>query len=221
MVPIRLVATSPTLPPRPRSQQALLDAYLCLMHLTAALVLEPLFYALLTAAAFLFSLFAVFQMRLLLLVWRAHRHHTAAVAAAAGLATAAAAAGAGGAHQRLLSSGDTTATSGGMDSSGGVWSTAGFHGTSLLAGALTGGGVDRSIGPVSLSAASSGNSSGLVSSWLLRRELPLMYVRFYGGLIGGACDCMGQVCPGSGRLVSALGRNGGRACLRFPRTTLS
>ncbi len=50
-----------------------MDAYLCLLHLTAALVLEPLFNAFALAAFFQFVVFAVFEMRLLLLVWRAQR----------------------------------------------------------------------------------------------------------------------------------------------------
>ena len=50
-----------------------MDAYLCLLHLTAALVLETLFNAFATAAFFEFVIFAIFEMRFLLLVWRAQR----------------------------------------------------------------------------------------------------------------------------------------------------
>lgn len=48
-----------------------MDAYLCLLHLTAAFVLEPVFNTLAIAAFFQFVLFAIFEMRLVLMVWRA------------------------------------------------------------------------------------------------------------------------------------------------------
>lgn len=57
------------------SQQAIMDAYLCLLHLTAALVVEPLFNAFATAAFFEFVIFAIFEMRYILLIWRAQRPH--------------------------------------------------------------------------------------------------------------------------------------------------
>jgi len=54
-------------------QQALLDAYLCLLHLTLGIMNEPLFNAFATVAFFLFVIFAFFEMRFLLLAWKARR----------------------------------------------------------------------------------------------------------------------------------------------------
>jgi hypothetical protein len=42
--------------------QAIMDAYLCLLHLTAGIVVEALFNAFATAAFFEFVMFAVFEM---------------------------------------------------------------------------------------------------------------------------------------------------------------
>lgn len=53
--------------------QAIMDAYLCLLHLTAGIVVEALFNAFATAAFFEFVMFAVFEMRYLLAIWRARR----------------------------------------------------------------------------------------------------------------------------------------------------
>jgi len=53
--------------------QAIMDAYLCLLHLTAGIVVEALFNAFATAAFFEFIIFAVFEMRYLLAIWRARR----------------------------------------------------------------------------------------------------------------------------------------------------
>lgn len=50
-----------------------MDAYLCLVHLTAALVVEQMFSAFAAVAITQFLLFAVAEMRLLLVVWRAQR----------------------------------------------------------------------------------------------------------------------------------------------------
>ena len=55
------------------SQQTVMDAYLCLLHLTAGIVVEPLFNAFAMVAFFEFVLFAIFEMRFMLLVWRAQR----------------------------------------------------------------------------------------------------------------------------------------------------
>lgn len=54
-------------------QQALLDAYLCLLHLTLGIMVESLFNAFATAAFVEFCCFGIFGMRLLLTSWRA-RH---------------------------------------------------------------------------------------------------------------------------------------------------
>mmetsp|Transcript_12111 Transcript_12111/g.34059 ORF Transcript_12111/g.34059 Transcript_12111/m.34059 type:complete len:656 (+) Transcript_12111:510-2477(+) len=53
--------------------QAIMDAYLCLLHLTAGIVVEALFNAFATAAFFEFVIFAIFEMRYLLSIWRARR----------------------------------------------------------------------------------------------------------------------------------------------------
>eukprot|EP00281_Chroomonas_sp_CCMP1168_P007334 CAMPEP_0206262300 /NCGR_PEP_ID=MMETSP0047_2-20121206/28158_1 /ASSEMBLY_ACC=CAM_ASM_000192 /TAXON_ID=195065 /ORGANISM="Chroomonas mesostigmatica_cf, Strain CCMP1168" /LENGTH=329 /DNA_ID=CAMNT_0053689659 /DNA_START=27 /DNA_END=1018 /DNA_ORIENTATION=+ len=53
--------------------QAILDSYLCLMHLTAGLAVESLFNAFATAAFFKFMIFSVFEMRYLLIVWKGRR----------------------------------------------------------------------------------------------------------------------------------------------------
>ncbi|KAE9616883.1 putative transcription factor C2H2 family [Lupinus albus] len=54
-------------------QQAILDAYLCLLHLTAGILVESLFNAFATAAFFKFVVFSIFEMRYLLAIWRANR----------------------------------------------------------------------------------------------------------------------------------------------------
>ncbi|CAK0754278.1 hypothetical protein CVIRNUC_002285 [Coccomyxa viridis] len=53
--------------------QAIMDAHLCLLHLTTGIVIEPLFNAFATTAFFEFVVFAIFEMRYLLSVWRARR----------------------------------------------------------------------------------------------------------------------------------------------------
>ncbi|GMH33221.1 hypothetical protein BSKO_01055 [Bryopsis sp. KO-2023] len=58
------------------SQQATMDAYLCLLHLTAGIIREPLFNAFAMVSFFEFVLFAIFEMRYMLLVWRAQRGQT-------------------------------------------------------------------------------------------------------------------------------------------------
>ena len=52
---------------------AVLDSYQCLVHLTAGIVAEPLFHAFGAAAFLQFALFSVFEMRLMLTIWKARR----------------------------------------------------------------------------------------------------------------------------------------------------
>ncbi|KAK1318290.1 hypothetical protein QJS10_CPB04g00311 [Acorus calamus] len=54
-------------------QQAIMDAYLCLLHLTAGILIESLFNAFATAAFFKFVVFSIFEMRYLLAIWKASR----------------------------------------------------------------------------------------------------------------------------------------------------
>ncbi|KAK9820806.1 hypothetical protein WJX74_006344 [Apatococcus lobatus] len=54
-------------------QQAVMDSYLCLLHLTTGIMVDPLFNAFATAAFFEFVIFAIFEMRYLLVIWRARR----------------------------------------------------------------------------------------------------------------------------------------------------
>jgi hypothetical protein len=54
-------------------QQAIMDAYLCLIHLTAGILVESLFNAFATAAFFKFVVFSIFEMRYLLAIWKASR----------------------------------------------------------------------------------------------------------------------------------------------------
>lgn len=54
-------------------QQAIMDAYLCLLHLTAGILIESLFNAFATAAFFKFVIFSIFEMRYLLAIWKARR----------------------------------------------------------------------------------------------------------------------------------------------------
>ncbi|KAL5147865.1 Transmembrane E3 ubiquitin-protein ligase FLY2 [Glycine soja] len=54
-------------------QQAIVDAYLCLIHLTAGILVESLFNAFATAAFFKFVVFSIFEMRYLLAIWKASR----------------------------------------------------------------------------------------------------------------------------------------------------
>uniref|UniRef100_A0A7S0HZX6 RING-type E3 ubiquitin transferase n=1 Tax=Hanusia phi TaxID=3032 RepID=A0A7S0HZX6_9CRYP len=56
-------------------QQAIMDSYLCLMHLTTGIVVEALFNAFATAAFFKFMIFSIFEMRYLLIIWKARRPH--------------------------------------------------------------------------------------------------------------------------------------------------
>jgi len=53
--------------------QSVADSYLCLGHLTMGIAVNTLFNAFATAAFFKFIIFSVFQMRYLLLIWRAKR----------------------------------------------------------------------------------------------------------------------------------------------------
>lgn len=50
-----------------------MDAYLCLLHLTAGIVVESLFNAFATAAFFKFVIFSIFEMRYLLAIWKSRR----------------------------------------------------------------------------------------------------------------------------------------------------
>ncbi len=54
-----------------RCFQAVLDAYLCLLHLTAGIFVEALFNTFATAAFFKFVIFSIFEMRYLLIIWKA------------------------------------------------------------------------------------------------------------------------------------------------------
>ncbi|XP_056843449.1 transmembrane E3 ubiquitin-protein ligase FLY2-like [Raphanus sativus] len=54
-------------------QQAIMDSYLCLLHLTAGIFVESLFNAFATAAFFKFVVFSIFEMRYLLTIWKATR----------------------------------------------------------------------------------------------------------------------------------------------------
>ncbi|KAK4743393.1 hypothetical protein SAY87_001394 [Trapa incisa] len=54
-------------------QQAIMDAYLCLLHLTAGILVESLFNAFATASFFKFVVFSIFEMRYLLVIWKASR----------------------------------------------------------------------------------------------------------------------------------------------------
>ncbi|KAG6419497.1 hypothetical protein SASPL_121719 [Salvia splendens] len=56
--------------------QAIMDAYLCLLHLTAGILVESLFNAFATAAFFKFVVFSIFEMRYLLAIWKANRPST-------------------------------------------------------------------------------------------------------------------------------------------------
>ena len=53
--------------------QAILDAYVCLAHLTTGIIAQSLFTAFATVAILKLVLFSVFEMRYLLLIWKA-RH---------------------------------------------------------------------------------------------------------------------------------------------------
>ncbi|KAL1219380.1 Transmembrane E3 ubiquitin-protein ligase FLY2 [Cardamine amara subsp. amara] len=57
-------------------QQAIMDSYLCLLHLTAGILVESLFNAFATAAFFKFVVFSIFEMRYLLAIWKATRPST-------------------------------------------------------------------------------------------------------------------------------------------------
>eukprot|EP01025_Chloroclados_australasicus_P064017 TRINITY_DN849_c0_g1_i1.p1 TRINITY_DN849_c0_g1~~TRINITY_DN849_c0_g1_i1.p1 ORF type:complete len:617 (-),score=27.18 TRINITY_DN849_c0_g1_i1:841-2691(-) len=54
-------------------QQALIDAYLCLVHFTAGILIEQLFNAFSVAALCEFVIFAIFELRYLLMIWKARR----------------------------------------------------------------------------------------------------------------------------------------------------
>lgn len=54
-------------------QQAMLDSYLCLMHLTVGIFLDGVFRAFATVAFLKFVLFSIFEMRYLIHIWKARR----------------------------------------------------------------------------------------------------------------------------------------------------
>jgi hypothetical protein len=54
-------------------QQGVQDAVLCLLHLTLAILVDPLFSSFATTACVQFCLFGIFELRMLLLTWRARR----------------------------------------------------------------------------------------------------------------------------------------------------
>jgi len=56
--------------------QAVLDSYLCLIHLTAGIVIESVFNPYATASFFKFILFSIFEMRYLLLIFKARNPET-------------------------------------------------------------------------------------------------------------------------------------------------
>ena len=53
--------------------QAVADSYLCLGHLTMGIAVQTLFNAFATAAFFKFIIFSIFEMRYMLLIWKARR----------------------------------------------------------------------------------------------------------------------------------------------------
>lgn len=53
--------------------QAVMDGYLCLLHLTTGVVIDNVFIPFATAAFFTFVLVSIFGMRYLLVVWRIQR----------------------------------------------------------------------------------------------------------------------------------------------------
>ncbi|KAI8984048.1 hypothetical protein BDF20DRAFT_857701 [Mycotypha africana] len=55
------------------AMQAIMDGYLCLLHLTTGVVIENVFIPFATAAFFTFVLVSIFGMRYLLVVWRIQR----------------------------------------------------------------------------------------------------------------------------------------------------
>jgi hypothetical protein len=63
--------------------QAVLDAYLCLLHLTAGIFVEALFNTFATAAFFKFVVFSIFEMRYLLVIWKATADNAQRVPSAA------------------------------------------------------------------------------------------------------------------------------------------
>lgn len=56
--------------------QAVMDSYLCLIHLTAGIVIESVFNPYATASFFKFVLFSIFEMRYLLLIFKARNPET-------------------------------------------------------------------------------------------------------------------------------------------------
>ncbi|GER46491.1 RING/U-box superfamily protein, partial [Striga asiatica] len=53
--------------------QAIMDAYICLLHLTAGILVDSLFNAFAGATFFKFVVFSIYEMRLLLNIWKANR----------------------------------------------------------------------------------------------------------------------------------------------------
>lgn len=54
-------------------QQAIIDSYLCLIHLTAGIIIQSIFAAFATVAFLKLIIFSIFEMRYLLLIWKARR----------------------------------------------------------------------------------------------------------------------------------------------------
>ncbi|KAH6796540.1 RING/U-box superfamily protein [Perilla frutescens var. hirtella] len=53
--------------------QTIMDAYLCLLYLTAGILVESLFNAFATTAVFKFVVFSIIEMRYLLAIWKANK----------------------------------------------------------------------------------------------------------------------------------------------------
>ena len=53
--------------------QAVLDSYQCLLHLTAGIIVDSLFHSFSTTRVFQIALFSVFEMRMLLQIWKSRR----------------------------------------------------------------------------------------------------------------------------------------------------
>merc|ERR1712072_563472 len=53
--------------------QTVFDSYSCLLHLTVGILVEPLFMSFVASAFFMLLHFAVFELRYMLLIWKAQR----------------------------------------------------------------------------------------------------------------------------------------------------
>ncbi|CAG8459281.1 5094_t:CDS:2 [Paraglomus brasilianum] len=67
--------------------QAIMDGYLCLLHITTGILIESVFFPLASAAFFSFVLVSLFEMRYLLAIWHVQKSEVVSVRSGVGIVT--------------------------------------------------------------------------------------------------------------------------------------